>query len=318
MHLWSKGWKNYIFFFSAENTQAFLKKCYEKRKLENAEQKSYENCYSFIYYLEHGQVYYEQASKSPLIIRPILLFYGLAHLIKACILAIDPYYPESTTVLAHGVSSRKRKKQNYQFFQDEVKYQKNGLFPYMSEKMFHMEQLEGEKATMEELLRSIPELTELFSLIEGNHSFIKVPQEQNKFLFPQTILDRYHMTENRFLDYFRSKSSQNLRLQQIVENEFAIQFDESTVRDLTPLKYNLEEHYYALPLNQTKLFHFPELLSHYLLLYNLSMIARYETEWWSELIKMMPNKDYPFIESFLNISQEKGPYLIYQFLSNLK
>lgn len=318
MHLWSKGWKNYIFFFSAENTQSFLKKCYEKRNLVNAEQKSFENCYTFIYYLEHGQVYYEQASKSPLILRPILLFYGLAHLIKACILTIDPDYPASTTVLAHGVSTRKRKKQNYQFFQDEVKYQKNGLFPFMSEKMFHMKHLEGEKATMEELLRNIPELTELFFLIEGKHSYIKVPQEQNKFLFPQSILDHYHMTENRFLDYFQSKSNQILQFQQTVGNEFAIEYDGNILRDLTPLKYNLEDHHYTLPLYKTKLFHFPELLSHYLLLYNLSMIARYETEWWSELTKMMPNKDYPFIESFLNITQEKGPYLIYQYLINLK
>ena len=43
----------------------------------------------------------------------------------------------------------------------------------------------------------------------------------------------------------------------------------------------------------------PELISHYLLLYNLSMIARYETEWWSELFKTIPNDDYPTIIQFL-------------------
>jgi len=44
------------------------------------------------------------------------------------------------------------------------------------------------------------------------------------------------------------------------------------------------------------------------------MIARYETEWWSELIKTMPNKDYPFIVQFLNITSKKGPFLAYQYL----
>ena len=39
----------------------------------------------------------------------------------------------------------------------------------------------------------------------------------------------------------------------------------------------------------------PELISHYLILYNLSMIARYETEWWSELLKTTPNDDYPIL-----------------------
>ena len=43
----------------------------------------------------------------------------------------------------------------------------------------------------------------------------------------------------------------------------------------------------------------PELISHYLVLYNLSMIARYETEWWSELLKTTPNDDYPTIIQFL-------------------
>ena len=71
---------------------------------------------------------------------------------------------------------------------------------------------------------------------------------------------------------------------------------------------------FVLPLIKNNFFNFPELLIHYLLLYNLSMIARYETEWWGELTKMMPNHDYPFIDSFLQVTLEKGPFLIYQYL----
>ena len=192
-------------FFSAEYCQRFLKNCYQKRNIENPEQKSYENCYAFLYYLEHGQVYYQQAGSSPLIIKPILLFYGLVHLIKACILTIDPAYPETTAVLAHGVSTRKRKKQNYHFFQDEVKFQKNGLFPFISEKLFHMKQLEGEKVIMEELLQLIPELDDLFFLLEGKRTFIKLQTDNKQFFVPETILDHFHMTENRFKEFLASK-----------------------------------------------------------------------------------------------------------------
>lgn len=77
-----------------------------------------------MYFLEHGKLYYHQAINAPMSIQPILLFYGLVHLIKACLLTIDPNYPNSTSVLAHGVSTRKLKKQQYLFFQDEVKIQK--------------------------------------------------------------------------------------------------------------------------------------------------------------------------------------------------
>jgi hypothetical protein len=309
--IYYNGWKSFTCFFSAEYCQYYLKNSYQKNNLENPEQKSYENCYPFLYYLEHGQIYYEQAEKAPLILKPILLFYGLVHLIKACILTIDPAYPETTTVLAHGVSTRKRKKQNYHFFQDEVKFQKNGLFPFMSEKMFHMKHLEGEKVLMEELFQLIPELDQLFFSLEGKRTFAALLTDGEQFIIPEIILDQYHMSENRFKDFLASKFAEPIEF----SNEgLTFKLNNFTHRGTSPLKYHLEGDFYALPMRKSDFFHFPELQIHYLLLYNLSMIARYETEWWSELTKMMPNKDYPFIHSFLDVTLQKGPYLIYQFL----
>ena len=306
-----KNWDNFSCFFSAEYCQRYLKNCYQRRNIDNPEQKSYENGYAFLYYLEHGQIYYDQAEKSPLILKPILLFYGLVHLIKACILTIDPFYPETTAVLAHGVSTRKRKKQNYLFFHDEVKFQKNGLFPFMSEKMFHMKQLEGEKIIMEELLQLIPELNDLFFLVEGKRTFANLTQQDNKLIIPEYILDNYHMTESRFKEFFISKFKSSV---EFIDKEFAFNISKDFLSEMSPLFFNLETNSYSIPLAKGNFINLPELLVHYLLLYNLSMIARYETEWWSELTKMMPNSDYPFIKSFLEITMKKGPFLIYQFL----
>jgi hypothetical protein len=304
-------WKSLTCFFSAEYCQKYLKNSYQKCNIDNPEKKSYENCYAFLYYLEHGQIYYQQADKSPLILKPILLFYGMVHLIKACILTKNPAYPETTTVLAHGVSTRKRKKQNYLFFHDEVKFQKNGLFPFMSEKLFHMKQLEGEKVRMEELLQQIPELNDLFFLLEGKRTFVKLSIEGERLIVPETILDHYHMTENRFKEFLESKFEKGLEF----SNEgLSFPMNMSSLAGTSPLKFNIEDQSFALPLIKNNLFNFPEMLIHYLLLYNLSMIARYETEWWSELTKNMPNRDYPFIHSFLDVTLKKGPYLIYQYL----
>lgn len=308
-----KEWNSYTLFFSAEYAQAYLKKCYRKINIDQPDMKSFENCYPFMYYLEHGKLYYEQAEKSPLAIQPILLFYGLVHLIKACILTVEPDYPETTSVLAHGVSTRKRKKQQYSFTEDEVKFQKNGLFSLMAEKMFHMKQLEGEKATMGDVMELIPELSGIYSDLRGKQNFEIVTAADSGFALPKSIIDHFHMTENRFKEFFQTKSA---ALVTFIDDHNLIKFEANLNGTTEPLKYNLEEQQYVFPLKKSDLFLFPELLLHYLLLYNLGMIARYETEWWSELIKMMPNEDYPLIQSFLKSTLKKGPYLIYQYLMN--
>ena len=43
------------FLFSSQNVQRYLARCYEKSSIQDAE-KSFENCYPFIYYLEHGKI----------------------------------------------------------------------------------------------------------------------------------------------------------------------------------------------------------------------------------------------------------------------
>lgn len=317
IHPYDHG-NSFLYFFSASTSQEFLQNCYQKLNLEQAEQKSYENSYPFIYYLEHGQVYYEQAEKAPFIIKPILFFYGLVHLVKACILTVDPNYPETTSVLAHGVSTRKRKKQQYNFFQDEVKFQKSGLFPYMGEKLFHMKHLEGEKATMGDLFSQIAELNYLYSQTEGRNTFLEMEQLRDLFVLPKKVLDSFHMTETRFVAYLQAKSDANIHFQGNEESSLSFMMKNVNTYHFKPLKYSIENNKFYFPLAREGLIDFPELLIHYLLLYNLSMIARYETEWWSELIKMMPNKDYPFIQSFLQITAKKGPYLIYQYLMDKK
>ena len=113
MHQTSCTWQQLSFFFISKRTTLSCP-LLRKSSIQDAE-KSFENCYPFIYYLEHGKNYYELYKTAPFSIQPMLLFYGISQLFKACLLTIDPNYPESTTVLAHGVTTRKRKNKGINF-----------------------------------------------------------------------------------------------------------------------------------------------------------------------------------------------------------
>ncbi|RFU61463.1 YaaC family protein [Peribacillus glennii] len=309
-------WDSYIYFFSASSTQSFLKKCYEGENVTNSEIKSYENCYPFMYYIEHAKTYYQQAASAPLSIQPILCFYGFIQLLKACLLTIDPNYPESTSVLAHGATTRKRKKQQYEFIQDEVKVQKNGLFSCMAERMFGLKHLEGEKYSMRELMNELPELEKCFQHVHSIYNFRTLTPLEKGYALPMEALNAFYMTSSRFRDFLSTRIQTELTVE---EHTAEIHLDpgrEWSLNSDSPVRYNLVEKNFVISTKKdSPCYHFPELMIHYLLLYNLSMIARYETEWWTELLKTMPNDDYPFIAQFLNITMVKGPYLVYEWLS---
>lgn len=312
-------WQEFSIFHSSINVQKYLLQNYKNIGLSAPEKKSFDNCYPFIYYLEHAKSYYQLATQSPISIKPILLFYGMVQLLKACLLTVDPEYPESSTVLAHGVSTRKRKKRNYDFLKDEVKIQKTGLFPHFSDKMFHVKQLEGEKYTMESLLARIPELNGLFKMSLDKTQSYKIGQFNDQDLFiPTNILDQLNMTLSRFTKFLNQSfpfDHQVCDLDDTEKDKFiTILINKKNPFECSPLQFHFFEKSLHIPIHREYFSFFTEIMTHYLLLYNLSMISRYETEWWSDLLYSYNSLDYPFIENFLSVTIDKIPFLIYQFL----
>ncbi|WP_017756766.1 YaaC family protein [Calidifontibacillus oryziterrae] len=314
-------WQSFSIFHSSIYVQKYLLHRYNKIGLIDPEKKSYNNCYPFIYYLNHAKSYYKLAVQSPISIQPILMFYGMIQLLKACLLTVDPEYPDSSIVLAHGVTTRKRKKKNYDFLNDEVKIQKNGLFPHFAEKIFKIKQLEAEKYTMERLLTRIPELNDLFKKSFEKIQSYKIGMVNNEYLYiPICILDDLNMTHSRFIDFLKQVFPFKHQLHTSIEtnhNDFIkiLINKKININECSPLQYHFFEQTLYIPINREQFSIFPEIMTHYLLLYNLSMISRYETEWWGELLHSYDSLDYPFICNFLTISLNKVPYLIYEYLN---
>lgn len=304
---------------SAHTSQKFLESCYQKLGMEEANLNSYENSYRFLYYLQHGLQFYQAGQASMITVKPIMYFYGMVHLLKACLLTCRPEYPENTSVLAHGVSTRKRKKQQYAFLQDEVKVQHKGLFPYICKHLFHMEQINFEKTDMDKLLASIPELNALYQFHRGKDVCVSVSHYQNKLIhLPNELLDNFHMTANTFLTKVTNVIP-NVENTKSENNHMEIHLNEP----LSPLSngpfyFNLIDQKFYFPLKRHLYSTSNEVMNHYLLLYNLSMICRYETEWWGDLLHTLPTEDYPFIKQFLDITAQKIPFLLGYFLYQQK
>ncbi|MCA0170761.1 YaaC family protein [Bacillus sp. RAR_GA_16] len=302
-------------YHSASYVQQYLKECYSKIELPDAERKSYDTCYRFMYFIEYGDRYYRHAETANTELKPILLFYGMIQLLKACLVTIDPNYPGDTHVLAHGVTSRKRKKRHYSFLQDEVKGQKNGLFEYFSRKMFHVKQVEGEKYKMEDLLSLIPEMSPLFmKLNQKATTFSLISLTPNSFTVSSSILDSLNMTVERFESYLQHQGISSVEILTHSRDLITLQVLEEPVREIQERPFLYDKNGIYLPAERGQYNPITEVMVHYLILYNLSMICRYETEWWGDLFHTQESVDLPFILQFLEVTSEKIPKLLYAFL----
>jgi hypothetical protein len=310
-------WNDLSYFNSEQNSKRFLRNQYEKHFIQESNKKSFQNSTPFLYYLEHGKNFFNVSAHSPISIKPILLFYGLIQLLKACLLTVSPEYPESSTLLAHGVTTRKRKKQGYSFLEDEVRVQKNGLFTYVTEKLFNLNSLEGEKFNMLELLHSIPELANIFSLARNEATFLPIDQIGEEYYLPNTILDSYHYTSERLESFLQGKlNEQNFNLVKHDKENFSFSSEvlPKSNYEKPPFYFNLKEQKLVIKTKKDTNDLLPEILYHYLLLYNLSMISRYETEWWTEVLNSYSTEEYPYIQNFLSITEKKIIFIVHTYL----
>ncbi|SFD71611.1 YaaC-like Protein [Lentibacillus persicus] len=304
----------YTYLQSQQTAQQYLNDCYKNINGINATFKSFENSQSFIHYLDHGVRFYENGKRMETLLQPMLFFYGMVHLLKGALLTVRPNYPESTAVLAHGVSSRKRKKKDYTFLNDEVKIQHHGLYPYFTHYLFAIKESPFEKIKMERLLSLIPEMTSLFKFNRQDKMAAIGRIGTTQIAFPGSILDGYHLTANAFIKRIKPYLPA-IQRSEISESSITLDLD-------APFKPAHNSPFFTasassdiyFPMHRENFFPISEIMVHYLLLYNLSMLCRYESEWWGELLTAKPDADYPFINAFLNITCEKIPILVENLL----
>ena len=314
----NKGWKELELFYSVETAQNFLEMVYKNLGMDDAKKNSYKNGERFIFFLKHAEAFYKQAKMASIEIKPILLFYGMAQLLKACILTSDPSYPSHTSVLAHGVTTRKRKKQNYLFYEDEVKIQRNGLCMHVIQSLFQLKGLEDERFSMKQLLVNIPEINNVLSFQKRENPMVKAVLDKGCIRLPAYTADAYNMSAQRFIEHVKYHLNWVLSGKDKDWLTFSADQKEYHPSTSTSLLFDLESGTFLFPAARDRFLKLPEILIHYLIAYNLSMIARYETEWWYDLLLQCSSDDYVIIQQFLHITEKKFPYYIAKLLLQKK
>ncbi|MFC2948778.1 YaaC family protein [Virgibacillus sediminis] len=296
-----------------QTSQLYLKECYSSLPDPRGEGKSYENSAGFLYYLDQGQLFLEEAERVDDRIKPLLCFYGLTHLMKACLLTTRPDYPESTSILAHGVTSRKRKKKQYTFYDDEVKIQQNGLFSYAFDHLFQLNRLPFEKMKMKTLFGLIPEMNDFLDWDESRKC-VEIGDLYSKSLhFSQELLDAYHLTEKSFVHRLEA-TGLPLHTTGRTKKHLTVKLKMPILHSIGPFYFHLEKEKIYFPCNRDDFIKVPEILIHYLLLYNLSMVSRYETEYWGELFTTKYGEDYSIISHYLSFASRKVLHLCGDYL----
>ncbi|WCK54533.1 YaaC family protein [Aneurinibacillus sp. Ricciae_BoGa-3] len=327
-----KMWDSFLFFESESTTKSFLGSVYERSHPEKAAVHAFQNTSKFIYYIKQARQYYRSAQTSDILVRPLLLYYGMVSLIKAFLVTRDPDYPSSSKVLQHGLTNRKIKKSFYSFAEEEVKVQKDGLLPHLC-KFINQTPL-GDKYKVQDLLAIIPELQTAYRQLYKTPTLVEVivtPESGTSkgctpFYLPESVLDSLHLTLNGFIHYINRwnkgmgsfKTTGTEIYSRLVKCEWhhpnGIDPSLNGQGFENPLFIaDFKGNFYFRLNNEIQI---DEIINHYMVMYVLGMMCRYETERWGEIIFSFASEDMYMIHEFLSASARKFPNMIYDLLLN--
>lgn len=323
------AWNRLQYLETEPTSRKFLSQCYTKQEWEHPDRLAFQQSTRFLYLWRQARLFYQTAEAADLSIQPLLLFYGCTHVLKGMLITRDPTYPQNSRMLQHGVTSRKVKRQAYMLLEDDIRPQKEGFFSHLSQ-TFQLKPLR-DRYLVKELFASIPEMSEVYATLSENQPFwtrlsLSSSVHEGTRSSQKQGMDGYQVT-------FPVKSDgplafSNETLKQYIERlapspirSTAIRWDNWSERQLFLSQFALShvEQHPLFYLHGNTLFFWngpaeslplPQWASHFLLLYQLGMLCRYETEWWGELAMSHDMAERYLVERFLHQHRAAFPSLI--------
>lgn len=331
---WQKMWDHFLYFETEPTVLKYLQNRYQHIEDGDPVALAYRNTHKMIYLSKQAREFFQSGVSSNLLVRPLLLYYGMVNLAKMLILSYDPLYPTHTKLLAHGITTRKLKKGDYEFLEDEVKIQKDGLLPHLMTLLTGTNPRESYK--IKELVSLIPELIHTYRKLyedEVLHPIYIADDIDAKHLrttlyFPLSILKQEGLQLESFVERLNqlNQSPNYFSAGEVYEqqNIFKLYWHQHQGLHLldTPnglsnplfIRDMLGKHYFWTRLEERLIL--PEITVHFLIMYILGMLCRYDGDLWGELHFSFYSQDLYLIHEFIHISPRKYPNLILNLLFN--
>ncbi|MFD2370097.1 YaaC family protein [Brevibacillus sp. GCM10020057] len=332
------AWKTLRFLETEPTSRKFLAACYEKMGLEHSDRLAFQQSTRFLYLWKQARHFYATAEAAELSVQPLLLFYGCTHLLKGMLLTRDAAYPQNSRMLQHGVTTRKLKRSTYSLLEDEIRPQKEGFFAHLAH-LFDLSPLQ-DRYIVQDLFLSIPAMSHstamltdtlpLWICLQGRN-FDPSRSDSGKLTahcdpwlsvsFPDKPDGPLAYSAETFAHYVDRNAPPSWTMAQIrwrtaTGKELLLPQPALSCLDQHPLFrfYGDELFFWNGPSESLPL---PEWASHYLLLYLLSMLCRYETEWWGELTLSHGFAERFLVERYLEQHIESFPTVIMKQMAQI-
>lgn len=306
-------WDRFFYLENEQTSRTYLLTRYQQLGFDEAEKLSYQATSKFLYSIKQAREYFVLSTQASLICRPLLLYYGMVALARTVIVAGDPSYPSSTSVLKHGLSTKKRKREQYDFIEDDVRIQKDGLFIDFHHHLGGTPLESGTRLVMKDIFSSLPDLHDAYLRTYGTSRLMSIIPA-SPITIPRTFLSNNQMTKDEFQGWLTQNVSRDTATFQLLDQEsdhLLVNYDGDFMntpiisRDITGKPY-LHLQYRDL--------HIPEPSYYFVAAFLLGMMGRYEPERWGELVLSFSSKDLYIIHEFLQKATIRFPAKILQLL----
>ena len=291
-------WSMLSYFESEHNTKQYLEK-----KFGPSTEKLIDTAQSLAFTMRAAREYYKAAESVTILTHPLLLFYGMTALSKVLFMAT---HVKKSPSRSHGLQEVEGWTGVFSGF--SVKILKDGTFPQFHG-CFDKETLENTEFSVKELFSLIPEVKVGFEDVYCEKSRalktfrvrhgVCIVDELQKYVDVENLISQIPKIHERYRTrYQRFKGRMILWL----KNSKA---EDPAVRAVSG------QEYLVLPLEKhTTYIAVPEMSAHFLIMYLLGMLSRYQPKEWGEIIKGEKSGEIYIVQKFLETTKRKFPNLI--------